>query len=90
MIYWLLRHQPSVIRASRWIVAGCAFALLGLASLPHNPLDRIVAVAGIVIIAAIFLIWLTLVLLTVFHPRLIQKLRHQRAATADSESPTAR
>jgi hypothetical protein len=84
MIDWLLAAQPHVVRASRWIVLCCGMGLLGLASLPHNTVDRIIAIVGVVVIAAVFALWLGMALITILTPRLFHNLR-RRSKVATSK-----
>lgn len=78
MIDWLLANHRNIVTASRFIVGGCAIALIGIASLPPNNVNRIVAVVGILAIALIFLGWLAVVIVTIAHPRLFHRLRDRR------------
>ncbi len=82
MIDWLITHHRDAIRASRWIVVGSGAALLGLASLPHNPADRIIALVGLAIVAVVFAAWLGIMLVTILRPRLFGELQRKRAAAA--------
>lgn len=79
MIDWVLARQRGIVGGSRFIVAGCAFALIGIASLPHSAFDRIVAVIGLMTVATVFLVWLAVVVLTIANPRLLRRLRERRA-----------
>jgi len=79
MIDWVLAHHRNIVRFSRWIVVGCAVALLGISQLPPNPLDRLVALLGIAIIVPAFLIWLGVALITILRPRLFEDLRRRRS-----------
>jgi len=79
LIDWVLARQRGIVGGSRFIVSGCAFALMGIASLPHNAVDRIVAIIGLVLVAIVFAVWLTVVVLTVANPRLFVRLRERRA-----------
>lgn len=79
MIDWVLARQRGIVGGSRLIVAGCAFALIGIASLPHNAVDRIVAIIGLALVAIVFFVWLAVVTLTIAHPRLFRQLRERRA-----------
>ena len=86
MIDWVLARQRGIVGGSRFIVAGCAFALIGIASLPHNAVDRIVAIIGLALVAIVFAVWLAVVALTIAHPRLFRRLRERRAAGAAKRS----
>lgn len=86
MIDWVLARQRGIVGGSRFIVAGCAFALIGIASLPHNAIDRIVAIVGLTLVAIVFAVWLAVVVLTIAHPRLFRRLRESRAAVATKRS----
>jgi hypothetical protein len=79
MIDWLLMNHRHFVRASRLILASCAAALVGIASLPRTQIDRMVAVVGVAIVAAIFLVWLGIVLTTIIRPRLFVEMRERRA-----------
>ncbi len=79
MIDWILAHQPSVVRFSRWIVVACAFALLGISRLEPSPLNRIVAIVGLATIGLVFAAWLAIVLITIIRPRLFDDLRRRRS-----------
>jgi hypothetical protein len=78
LIDWLLANHRAIVAGSRYIVGGCALALIGIASLPHNSIDRVVAVIGILAIALIFLGWLAVIIVTIAHPRLFHRLRDRR------------
>ena len=54
MIDWLLANQRGIVGGSRYIVAGCAFGLLGIASLPRNAFDRVIAMIGVTAIGFVF------------------------------------
>jgi hypothetical protein len=82
LIDWLLARQRGIVGGSRFIVAGCAFALIGIASLPHTALDRIVAIISLILVAIVFFVWLAVVVLTIAHPRLFHRLRERRAELA--------
>ena len=82
MINWLLSNHRGVIRASRWIVIACALALLGIAGLPHNAVDRAIGIVGIVLVAGAFLAWLALAVAMVVRPRLVHDLQRKRADAA--------
>ncbi|WP_454884038.1 hypothetical protein [Sphingomonas oryzagri] len=86
MIDWLLSNHRHFVVFSRWIVAGCAAALLGIANLPRTPLDRIVAIAGSACIASIILLWLAIVLVTILRPRTFAELRQRQAEATASKS----
>lgn len=79
MIDWLLMNHHYFVRASRWIVMGCAAALLGFASLSPTPVNRIIALAGIAAVGLVFLIWLVIALVTIFRPRIFVQMRQRRA-----------
>jgi hypothetical protein len=89
LIDWVLARQRGIVGSSRFIVAGCAFALIGIASLPHNALDRVVAIIGLVLVAIVFAVWLAVVVLTIAHPRLFRRLR-ERPADAVRKPPEDR
>ena len=78
MIEWLLANHRGIVAGSRFIVGGCAVALIGIASLPHNNIDRFVAVIGILVIALIFLGWLAVIVVTIANPRLFHRSRDRR------------
>jgi hypothetical protein len=78
LIDWLLTNQRGIVGGSRYIVAGCAFALLGIASLPRNAVDRVIAIVGLGAVALVFFGWLAVVVLTIAHPRLFRRLRQRR------------
>ncbi len=78
MIDWLLTNHHHFVRASRWIIAGCAAALMGIASLPRTPIDRVVAIAGIAAIGLVFFVWLGIALLTILRPRIFAEMRQRR------------
>lgn len=82
MIDWVLARQRGIVGGGRFIVAGCAFALIGIASLPHNAVDRVVAIIGLILVAMVFFVWLAVVVLTIAHPRLFRRLRERRASAA--------
>ena len=82
MIDWVLARQRGIVSGSRFIVAGCAFALIGIASLPRNAVDRVVAIIGLILVAIVFFTWLAVVALTIAHPRLFRQLRERRAGAA--------
>ena len=82
MIDWLLARQRGIVGGSRFIVAGCAFALIGIASMPHNAIDRIVAIISLIFVAIVFFLWLAVVVLTIAHPRLFHRLRERRVELA--------
>jgi hypothetical protein len=82
LIDWVLARQRGIVGGSRFIVAGCAFALIGIASLPHNALNRIVAIIGLALVAIVFFVWLAIVALTIAHPRLFRQLRERRMGVA--------
>jgi hypothetical protein len=82
LIDWLLARQRGIVGGSRFIVAGCAFALIGIASLPHTGLDRIVAIISLILVAIVFFVWLAVVVLTIAQPRLFHRLREHRAELA--------
>ena len=78
MIDWLLTNHHHFVRASRWIVAGCAAALMGIAGLPRTPIDRVIALIGVVIIGLVFIVWLGIALLTILRPRFFAEMRQHR------------
>jgi lipopolysaccharide/colanic/teichoic acid biosynthesis glycosyltransferase len=80
LIDWVLARQRGIVRGSRFIVAGCAFALIGIASLPRNAIDRILAIVGLTLVAFVFFVWLAVVALTIAHPGLFRQLRERRAS----------
>jgi hypothetical protein len=82
MIDWLLANHPHFVRYSRWVLAACAAALLGIANLPRNPLDRVIAIVGLATIALVFAVWLALVLTTILRPRTFEDMRRRRADQA--------
>lgn len=82
MIDWLLTNHHHFVKASRWIIAGCAAALMGIASLPRTPIDRVVALIGVVIIGLVFIVWLGIALLTILRPRISAEMRQRRASRA--------
>lgn len=75
----MLARQRGIVAGSRFIVGGCAFALIGIASLPHNAVDRVLAIIGLILVTIVFLVWLAVVTLTIAHPRLFRRLRERRA-----------
>ena len=82
MIDWLLSNHRHFVVFSRWIVAGCAATLLGIANLPRTPLDRVIAIIGLPCIALVMLVWLAIVLITIIRPRTFAELRKKRAEAA--------
>jgi hypothetical protein len=78
MIDWVLANRHHIVRTSRWIVAGCAAALLAVSNLPHTPFGRVVAVVGIAAIALVFFVWLGIVLIAVLRPHAFQNARRRR------------
>ena len=91
MIHWVVSQRVALIRYSRWILALCAFALAGIAQLPHNPLDRILAIVGIAAVGSVFLIWLTVALVTIFRPRLFERVGKPTVTPAPAAAdPAAR
>jgi apolipoprotein N-acyltransferase len=74
VIHWVVSQRFALIRFSRWILAVCAFALVGIAQLPHNPLDRILAIIGIAVIGLVFLVWLAVALVMILRPRLFERV----------------
>jgi len=80
MIDWLLTNHHHFVRASRWIVAGCAATLMGIASLPRTPIDRVVAIVGIAAIGLVFFVWLGIALITILRPRIFSEMRQRRAS----------
>ncbi|PXA86406.1 hypothetical protein DMC47_34860 [Nostoc sp. 3335mG] len=82
MIDWLLSNHRHFVRFSRWIVAACATALVGIAGLPRTPFDRLAAIIGVSFVALIMLVWLVIVLVTILRPRIFAELRQRRAEAA--------
>jgi Na+/proline symporter len=82
MIDWLLANHPHLVRYRRWVVVACAAALLGIARLPPNPLDRVIAIAGLALVALVFAVWLAIMLVTILRPRLFEDMRRHRAERA--------
>jgi len=82
MIDWLLANHPHFIRFSRWIVVACGGALLAIASLPHNAVDRVIAIVGVLLVGLVFAIWLAIALITIIRPRIFADLRQRRAQRA--------
>jgi lipopolysaccharide/colanic/teichoic acid biosynthesis glycosyltransferase len=78
LIDWVLARQRGIVAGSRLIVAGCAFALIGIASLPHNAVDRVLAIIGLVLVAIVFVVWLAVVVLAIARPGLFHRLRERR------------
>jgi hypothetical protein len=79
MIEWLLANYHHFVRASRWIVVSCAGVLLGIASLPRTPVNRVIAVAGVGAVGLVFVTWLAIMLLTILRPRVFAEARQRRA-----------
>jgi hypothetical protein len=79
VIDWLLINNRAFVRHSRWMMAGCAFALIAIASLPHNAVDRVLALIGLATVGVIFLLWLGVVLVTLVRPRLFDEMRRRRS-----------
>lgn len=80
MIDWLLMHQRGVVRFSRWILFGCALALIEIMRLPKTPIDRMISIAFVILVGVVFAVWLTITLITILAPRLFDELRRHRAA----------
>ncbi len=79
MIDWLLDNHRGIVGWSRWICAGCALALVAIAGLPRGPIDRVIAIVGLALIAAIFVSCLTTVVVFLVRPRLFDRIRARRA-----------
>ena len=79
----MLARQRGIVGGSRFIVAGCAFALIGIASLPRNAVDRVVAIIGLTLVAIVFFTWLAVVALTIANPRLLRRLKERRAGVVE-------
>ena len=79
MIDWILAHQLSIVRFSRWIVVACALGLLGISQLEPGPLNRAVAIVGLAAISLVFMVWLAIVLITIIRPRFFDDLRRRRS-----------
>ena len=79
MVDWLLAHHRTFVRASRLLVVGCAATLLGIANLPRNMVDRIVAIAGVVCVGVVFSVWLAIALITILRPHTFEDVRRRRA-----------
>ena len=77
MIHWIASNRSWMIHYSRWILAACAFALVGITQLPHTMFGRLVGMAGLCAIALVFLIWLSVALITILHPRLFGRVRRK-------------
>jgi uncharacterized membrane protein YhaH (DUF805 family) len=75
---WLLDHRGEWVRASRWIVFGCAMALIAISQLPHGPVDRVLAIIALALVALVFATWLVLVLAVVMIPRRLRDLDARR------------
>ena len=74
MIHWVVSQRFALIRYSRWILAACAFALVGIAQLPHNRLDRVLAIVGIAVVSLVFVMWFIVALVTILQPRLFERV----------------
>jgi|GEM_PF-2941487 len=82
MIDWLLANHHHFVRFSRWMVVACGGALLGIASLPHNAIDRVIAIVGLLLVGLVFAVWLAIALITIIRPRTFADIRQRRARRA--------
>jgi hypothetical protein len=79
VIDWLLKSQLEIVRFSRWIVSGCALAIVAVSRLPRTPPDRVAAILVVAIAGTIFAVWLAVTVVTLIVPSLFSDLRRQRA-----------
>lgn len=79
MIDWVLANHREIVRFSRWLVVACGAALFGIASLPHTTFNRLLAIAGLAAIGLVVVVWLSVVLVTILHPRLFAEIRQRRS-----------
>jgi hypothetical protein len=82
MIDWLLANQPHFVRYSRWILAVCAAGLLGISRLPRSPVDRVIAIVGLAVVALLFGLWLMITLVTIMRPQAFTEMRRRRTDAA--------
>jgi hypothetical protein len=80
MIDWMLTHRRDVVRFSRWILFGCALALIEIMRLPKTPIDRMISIAFVILVGIVFAVWLIITLITIFAPHLFDELHRRRAA----------
>jgi uncharacterized membrane protein YhaH (DUF805 family) len=78
VVHWLLDHRSEWARGGRWIVFGCAMALIAISRLPHGPVDRVLAIIALALVALVFVTWLVLVLAMVMIPRRLRDLDARR------------
>jgi hypothetical protein len=83
MLRWLFQRRHYAIASTRWVIVGCGLTLLFVADLPHTPLYRAIAIAAVVAIATVFLIWLALMLAMIVRPNL------PRHRPSDHKAPPA-
>jgi len=82
---WLLSQNPRSIRwVSYLLLAGCAAILLVISHLPHGAVDRGVAIAVMVLMGLVLLLWSSFVLTFLLMPRVIEEARRQRAQKGTS------
>ena len=84
VIDWLLSNHYRL--ATRWMIVVFAVLLLGIANLPPNPLDRILAIVGLCCLGPLMLLWLAIVLITLIRPRTFSELRDRRTASDESRN----
>jgi hypothetical protein len=78
VINWWLGPHPNSYWLTRGLLFGCTGILLAVADLPHNTVDRVIALIAVAAVAVIFLLWLARVLILIVHPRLPQDMLRRR------------
>jgi hypothetical protein len=78
LIDWLLANHRMIVRWGRWIVLACVAMLLGIAQLPHNAVDRVLGIVGLLVVGTVFVAWLALAVVSLAFPRSLETLRRRR------------